>query len=66
MTFDFNLKNFESIKKRFLMNKIDNIVDEMKRIMTYVKKNAIQANKIMTAQVNKHRKLIEYEIKNYV
>ena len=47
MTFDFNLKNFESIKKRFLMNKIDNIVDEMKRIMTYVKKNAIQADKIM-------------------
>ena len=66
MIFDFNLKDFEFIKKRFLMNEIDNIVDEIKRIITYVKKNAIQANKIMIAQVNKHRKSIEYEINNYV
>ena len=66
MTFSLSLKNFEFIKKRFLMNRVDNIVDEMKRIVIYAKENAIQVDKIMIAQVNKHRRSVEFEIKNYV
>ena len=48
------------------MNKVDNIVKKMKEIMKYARINVMKVNKIMIVQVNKHRKFIEYEIKNYV
>ena len=66
MIFESSLIDFESIKERLLMNKIDNIVDEMKRIVAYVRIRVIKIDKIMIAQVNKHRKFIKYEIKKYV
>ena len=48
------------------MNKIDNIIDEMKQIVAYVKIRIIEIDKVMIAQINKHRKFIKYEIKKYV
>ena len=66
MIFELNLIDFEFIKKRLLMNKIDNIVDEMKQIVAYAWIWIIKIDKVMIAQVNKHRKFIEYEIKKYV
>ena len=66
MTFEFSLTNFNFIKKRFLMNKVDNIVEKMQRVVKYARVNVINVNKIMIARVNKHRKFIEYEIENYV
>ena len=66
MTFGPSLKDPESTRERLLMNRADNIADEMERIVTYARENAIQAGKIMTAQANKHRRPVEYEIGDYV
>ena len=66
MTFEFNLTNFNFIKKRFLMNKVDNIIEKMQSIVKYARINVMNINKIILARINKHRKFIEYEIKNYV
>ena len=57
MTFEFNLTNFNFIKERFLMNKVDNIVEKMQRIINYAPVNVIDVNKLMIVRINKHRKL---------
>lgn len=66
MTFEPSLTDPESTKERLLMDKADNIADEMKQIVAYARTRAIEAGKVMTAQANKHRKPIEYEIGEYV
>ena len=48
------------------MNKIDNIVEKMQRIVKYARINIIDVNKIMITRINKYCKFIKYEIEKYV
>ena len=66
MIFEFDIINYESIKKRLLTKKIENINTKIKRIINYVKKHVINIVKRIIARVNQYRKFIEFEIKNYV
>ena len=66
MTFDLDLIDSNSTKKRLLMTRVDDIVEKMKRIVKYVKAHAMKINKRMIARANANRKLIEYEIENHV
>ena len=66
MTFEFDIINYESIKKRLLIKKIKNINTKIKRIVNYVKKYFTNVVKRMIVRVNQYRKFIEFEIKNHV
>ena len=66
MTFEFDIINYESIKKRLLIKKIKNINTKIKRIVNYVKKYFTNVVKRMIVRVNQYRKFIEFEIKNHI
>ena len=66
MIFEFDIINYEFIKKRLLIDKIENINTKIKRIINYIKKHVIDVVKRIIARVNIYRKFIEFEIKNYI
>ena len=66
MIFDFNLNNYDFIKKRLLIKQNEFIVEKMKRIIEYVKINVVDAKQKIIVQINKFRISINFEIENYV
>ena len=52
MIFEFDIINYESIKKRLLTNKIENINTKIKRIINYIKKYTINVVKRMIVRNN--------------
>ena len=52
MIFEFDIINYESIKKRLLTKKVENINTKMKRIINYVKKHVTNVIKQIIARVN--------------
>ena len=66
MIFDSNLDDYEITRERLLVRQDEFIVEEMNRIIEYVKINAIDVRQKMTARVNKTRLSISFEIENYV
>ena len=66
MIFEFDIINYESIKKRLLTNKIENINTKIKRIINYIKKYVINIVKRIIVRVNQYQKFIKFEIKNHV
>ena len=54
ITFEFDIINYELIKKRLLTKKIENINTKIKRIINYVKKHVINVVKRIIARVNQY------------
>ena len=66
MIFDSNLDDYETTRERLLAKQSEFIVEEMNRIIEWVKINAADARQKMTIRVNKSRYSISFEIENYV
>ena len=66
MIFDSNLDDYEITKERLLIRQDEFIVEEMNRIIEYVKINAIDVKQKMIARVNRIRFSISFEIEDYV
>ena len=66
MIFDSNLNDYEITKKRLLVKQDEFIVEEMNRIIEWIKINVVDVKQKMTTRVNKSRLFISFEIENYV
>ena len=66
MIFDSNLNDYEIIKERLLVKQSEFIVENMNRIIEYVKVNVVDARQKMTTRINKIRLSISFEIEDYV
>ena len=60
MIIDFDKIFYESTRERFFVVKAKNIIDIMKNILKLLKSNLQRFKQVITAQVNKHRKLMRY------
>ena len=66
MSFDPDDTAYTSTRERLLATKAEDIIDTMKNVLEFVRRNATLARTRMTAQVDKHRKSITYDINDFV
>ena len=66
ITIDFNEIFYEFTRKRFLIVKIENIINIMTNILKLIQNNFQRLKQAITIQVNKYRKLIKYNSKNKI
>ena len=58
MTFESNDITYNFIQKRLLIVKTENIIDIIINIFKFMQSNVERFKKIMSTQINKHRKLV--------
>ena len=58
MTFESNNIIYNFIRKRLLIVKAENIINIMINIFKFMQSNVERFKKIMSTQINKHRKLV--------
>ena len=66
MNFDSNNIAYISTRERFLVVKAKNIIDTIKNVLEFIRKNAKLARKKIITQVDKYRKSIIYNIDDMV
>ena len=66
MSFDSNNTIYTITRDRLLAIKVENIIDTMKNVLEFIRKNATLARTRMTTQVDKHKKFIIYNIDDFV
>ena len=66
MIFELDLIDSISTRERLLLNHIENLATNMKRIVEYARIYVIKINKTIIVRVNKYRKSIKYKIENFV
>ena len=57
---------YEFIRERFLIVKIENIIDIMINILKLMQNNLKRFKRAMTTQINKHRKIVIYNSENKI
>ena len=60
MSFSSNTSNYDSIHERIEIKKIDDIVNQMQKLLKFNQKYMKKIKSTMQKQVNKHRKEIKY------
>ena len=60
MNFSSNILNYNSIRERIEIKKIDNIVNQMQKLLKFNKKHIKKIKSTMRKQINKYRKKIKY------
>ena len=60
MNFNLNILNYDSIRERFKIKKINDIVNRMQKLLKFDQKHMKKIKSIMRKQINKHRKKMKY------
>ena len=66
MTFESNDITYNFIQKRLLIVKAENIIDIMINIFKFMQSNVERFKKIMSTQINKHRKFVQYNFDDLI
>ena len=66
MNFNSNISNYDSIRKRIEVKKIENIVYRMQKLLKFDQKCIKKIQLTMQKQINKHCKEMKYQINNFV
>ncbi len=64
MSFNPDIIEYESIRERLQIARIEDIFDHMNRTLTFAREALIKTREQMMNQINKHRKKINYKIKS--
>ena len=64
MSFDSNMTDYEIIYERLKARKADDIVIQMKELLSFNCQQLKKMKLIIEVQINKHRRDIIYEVKN--
>ena len=63
---DFDEIFYEFTRERFLIVKVENIIDIITNILKLIQNNFQRSKQVITIQINKHQKLIKYNFKNKI
>ena len=66
MTFKSDDIIYNFIQKRLLIAKTENIIDIMINILKFMQSNVERFRKTMSTQINKHRKLVQYNFDDLI
>ena len=66
MTFESNDITYNFIRKRLLIVKAENIIDIIINIFKFMQSNVERFKKAMSIQINKHRKLVQYNFNDLI
>ena len=66
MNFNSNISDYDSIRERIEIKKIDDIINRMQKLLKFDQKHMKKIKSIMRKQVNKHRKKMKYQIDDFV
>jgi len=64
MSFDLDIIEYESIRERLQIARIEDIFDHMNKTLIFAREALIKTRKQMMNQANKHRKKINYKIES--
>ncbi len=64
MNFDSDIIEYESIRERLQIIRVENIFDHMNKTLIFARETLIKTREWMMKQANKHRKKINYEIES--
>ncbi len=64
MSFDSDIIEYESIRKRLQIDQVKNISEQMNKTLTFAREALIKTWEQMMNQANKHRKKINYKIES--
>ena len=63
---DFDEIFYESTRERFLIVKIENIIDIITNILKLMQDNLQRSKQVITIQINKHKKFVKYNFENKI
>ena len=66
MSFSSNISDYDSIRERIEIKKIDDIVNRMQKLLKFNQKHMKKIRSTMRKQINKHRKEIKYQVDDSV
>ena len=66
MNFSSNISNYDSIRERIKIKKIDDIVNRMQKLLKFDQKHMKKIRSTMRKQVNKHHKEMKYQVNDFV
>ena len=66
MSFNSNISNYDLTRERIEAEKIDNIVNQMQKLLKFDQKHMKKIRSTMRKQANKHRKKMKYQIDDSV
>ena len=66
INFSSNISNFDLTRERIKIKKIDDIVNQMQKLLKFDQKHMKKIRSIMRKQINKHHKKMKYQIDNSV
>jgi len=64
MSFDSDVIEYESTRKRLQIDRIKNISEQMNKTLIFAREALIKTREQMVNQANKHRKKVNYEIES--
>ncbi len=64
MSFDSDIIEYESTRKRLQIDRVKNISEQMNKTLIFAREALIKTRKQMMNQANKHRKKINYKIES--
>ncbi len=64
MSFDSDIIEYESTRKRLQIDRIKNISEQMNKTLIFAREALIKTREQMVNQANKHRKKVNYEIES--
>ena len=66
MNFSSNILNYDSTREQIKIKKIDDIVNQMQKLLKFDQKYIKKIKSTMRKQINKHRKKMKYQIDDFV
>ena len=66
MSFNLNISDYDSTRKRIEIKKIDDIVNRMQKLLKFDQKHMKKIRSTMRKQINKHRKKMKYQVDDFV
>ena len=66
MSFSSNTSNYDSIRERIKIKKINDIINWMQKLLKFDQKYMKKIKSIMRKQINKYRKEIKYQVNDSV
>ena len=66
MSFSPNISDYNSTRERIETEKINNIVNQMQKLLKFDQKHMKKIKSIMRKQINKHCKEMKYQVDDFV
>ena len=66
MNFSLNILNYNSTRERIEAKKINDIINQMQKLLKFDQKHMKKIKLTMQKQINKHRKKMKYQINNFI